>query len=34
LLTVLEQETPEMQALRPLLTIEGQFPARRTWERH
>ena len=33
LLTVLEQDTPEMRALRPLLTIEGQFPTRRTWER-
>jgi hypothetical protein len=33
LLTVLEQETPEMRALHPLLTIEGQFPTRRTWER-
>ena len=33
LLTVVEQETPEMQTLRTLLSIEGQFPARRTWER-
>jgi hypothetical protein len=33
LLTVLEQDTPEMRALRPLLTIEGQFATRRTWER-
>jgi hypothetical protein len=33
LLTVLEQDTPEMHTLRPLLTIEGQFPTRRTWER-
>jgi hypothetical protein len=33
LLSVLEQDTPEMHALHPLLTIEGQFPTRRTWER-
>jgi Transposase DDE domain len=33
LLTVLEQHTAEMRALRTLLTIKGQFPARRTWER-
>jgi hypothetical protein len=32
-LTVLDQNTPEMRALRPLLTLEGQFPTRRTWER-
>ncbi len=33
LLTVLEQPTPEMQLLRTLLTEQGRFPARRTWER-
>jgi hypothetical protein len=33
LLSVLEQDTPEMRTLRPLLTIEGQFATRRTWER-
>ena len=33
LLSVLEQDTPEMRTLRPLLTIKGQFPTRRTWER-
>jgi hypothetical protein len=33
LLTVLEQDTPDMRALHPLLTIEDQFPTRRTWER-
>jgi DDE family transposase len=33
LLTVLNQDTPEMRALRELLTIEGQFATRRTWER-
>jgi hypothetical protein len=33
LLAVLEQPTPEMQLLRTLLTEQGQFPARRTWER-
>jgi Transposase DDE domain len=33
LLTVLEQDTPEMQTLCTLLTIKGQFPTRRTWER-
>lgn len=33
LLCVLEQPTPEMQALRPLLTEEGRYPSRRTWER-
>ncbi len=33
LLSVLEQKTTEMQTLRTLLTIEGQFPTRRTWER-
>jgi hypothetical protein len=33
LLAVLEQPTPEMQLLRTLLTEQGTFPARRTWER-
>src|SRR4030095_11537201 len=33
LLTWLEQDTPDMRALHPLLTIEDQFPTRRTWER-
>jgi Transposase DDE domain len=32
-LPVLEQSTPEMQRLRFLLTENGKFPARRTWER-
>jgi hypothetical protein len=33
LLAVLAQPTPEMQLLRSLLTEQGQFPTRRTWER-
>lgn len=33
LLTVFAQPTVEMQELRQLLTVNGQFPARRTWER-
>lgn len=33
LLTVLAQPTPEMQALRALLTVNGHYPSRRTWER-
>ena len=33
LLTVLDQPTPEMQLLRTLLTEQGRFPCRRTWER-
>lgn len=33
LLAVLEQPTPEMRRLRALLTEDGRFPARRTWER-
>lgn len=33
LLSVLAQPTPEMQTLRALLTVEGRFPTRRTWER-
>jgi Transposase DDE domain len=33
LFSVLAQPTPEMRTLRPLLTLDGQFPTRRTWER-
>ena len=33
LLSVLAEETPQMQALRLLLTESGRFPSRRTWER-
>jgi hypothetical protein len=33
LLSVLEQPTPEMQTLRALLTENGRYPSRRTWER-
>ena len=33
LLTVLDQPTVEMSALRSLLTQDGSFPSRRTWER-
>jgi len=33
LLTVLDQPTPEMQLLRTVLTEQGKFPCRRTWER-
>lgn len=33
LLSALEQPTPEMQALRALLTEQGRSPPRRTWER-
>ena len=33
LLSVLEQPTAEMQTLRGLLTENGRYPARRTWER-
>jgi len=33
LLSVLEQDTPEMRSLRPLLMLDGVFPTRRTWER-
>jgi len=33
LLSVLEQPTPEMQSLRALLTENGCYPSRRTWER-
>jgi hypothetical protein len=33
LLAILDQPTPEMQALRARLTAGGRFPSRRTWER-
>jgi hypothetical protein len=33
LLTVLAEPTAEMQALRVLLTEQGRYPTRRTWER-
>jgi hypothetical protein len=33
LLSVLDQPTAEMQALRALMTIKGRYPTRRTWER-
>src|SRR4051795_1983733 len=33
LLAVLDQPTPEMRRLRALLTEEGRYPSRRTWER-
>jgi len=33
LLSVLAQQTPEMQQLRTLFTHNGHFPSRRTWER-
>src|SRR5436305_13493135 len=33
LLAVLDQPTPEMQALRVLLQQQGRYPSRRTWER-
>ena len=33
LLAVLEQPTAEMETLRALLTVNGRFPCRRTWER-
>ncbi len=33
LLSVLQQPTPEMKELRSLLTHDGRFPSRRTWER-
>jgi len=33
LLAVLEEPTPEMRYLRALLTEQGRFPSRRTWER-
>lgn len=33
LLSVLEQPSPEMQVVRTMLTEQGTFPTRRTWER-
>lgn len=33
LLTVLDEPSPEMQTLRALLTEQGRYPSRRTWER-
>jgi hypothetical protein len=33
LFSVVAQDTPEMQTLRTLLTVDGQLPARRTWQR-
>ena len=33
LLSVLEQPTAEMQALRTLVSEQGRYPSRRTWER-
>lgn len=33
LLSVLDQPAPEMQTLRALLTENGHYPSRRTWER-
>ena len=33
LLSVLAEPTPEMQTLRAVLTVDGRFPTRRTWER-
>lgn len=33
LLAVLAQDTPEMRRLRAMLTVDGRFPSRRTWER-
>lgn len=33
LLSVLAQDTPEMTTLRALLTVDGHYPSRRTWER-
>ena len=33
LLCVLEQPTAEMQRLRQLMSLNGRFPSRRTWER-
>ena len=33
LLSVLAQPTLEMQTLRAVLTVDGRFPTRRTWER-
>jgi hypothetical protein len=33
LLSVLDQPIAEMQALRALMTVNGRYPSRRTWER-
>jgi len=33
LLCVLQQPTPQMQTLRSMLTQDGRYPTRRTWER-
>src|SRR5262245_58159645 len=33
LLAVLEEPPPEMVRLRALLTVDGRYPSRRTWER-
>ena len=33
LLAALEEPTPEMCRLRVLLTVDGRYPSRRTWER-
>src|ERR1700675_2425270 len=33
LLAMLAEPTPEMQQLRDLLSEQGRFPSRRTWER-
>ena len=33
LLSVLDEPTAEMQALRGLMTVKGRYPSRRTWER-
>lgn len=33
LLAALSEQTAEMQALRALLTVNGRYPTRRTWER-
>src|SRR3982750_829934 len=33
LLAVLDQPTPEMRQLRAVLTEQGRYPTRRTWER-
>jgi hypothetical protein len=32
-LSVVAQDTPEMRTIRTLLTSDGQYPTRRTWER-
>ena len=33
LLTILEQQTAEMQTLQALMTENGRYPSRRTWKR-